>query len=114
MDNAGDALLFKIEDPRGRTVICTERCWYEHVLARRSWMTGWENEVIETIQNPSYGIYQDPHFDNRCIYYRRQTSKARYLKVVVEVHEHNPDRVITAFVTDSMKRGEAWIWPKND
>lgn len=106
--------LFETIDPRGRTVICTKRCWYEHILASRAWMENWEQRIIAVIKAPTYGIFQDPDFEDRHVYYKRQTKKGRLLKVVVKVSDTEPDQVITAFPTDSTKEGEVWIWPKSD
>lgn len=109
-----DEIFFEARDPRGYVVICTRRCWYEHILANRSWMETWEKRVIAAIEDPSYGIFQDPDYEDRCIYYRRQQTKGRLLKVVVKVSEVEPFEVVTAFTTDSTKEGEKWIWPKSD
>lgn len=109
-----DEILFEATDPRGRNIICTKRCWYEHVLANRAWMEGWEEQVIAALENPTYGIFRDANFSNRNVYYWRLPGKPRYLKVIVEVSEDRKDKVITAYSSDSMKSGEVWIWTPKD
>lgn len=108
--SARNEILFEATDPRGRKVVCTKRCWYEHILANRAWMVGWEDEIITTIENPTYGIFRDANFVDRHVYYRRLPKKPRYIKVIVGVSERLEDTVITAYTTDSMKSGEEWIW----
>jgi len=106
-------ILFQVTDPRGNFVICTEERWYGHILASRPFMEGWEEKVIAAISNPTYGIYKDAQFSNRCVYYRRQR-QPRYMKVIVVETESGPYKVVTAFPTDSMKSGEELLWiPSN-
>jgi hypothetical protein len=106
--------VFKVKDPRAYTVSCTEDCWNYHILAKRPWMAGWEDQVIAAISNPDpLFIFQDRDFPDRNIYYRRQSGRPRYLKVVVHF-EGETGTVITAHPTDSPKPGEVWIWPKSN
>ena len=72
-------------------------------------MEHWEDEVIETIKEPNYGIFKDAKFEDRVVYYRFQNNKPRYMKVVVKTFDDRDDRVITAYLTDSGKRGEVFI-----
>jgi hypothetical protein len=107
-----DVIFFKVNDPRGREVICTVECWDGHILAQRPFMSGWEDRVIAAISNPTIGIFQDVDYPNRHVFYRRQ-NRPRYIKVVVAIMEHEADKVITAFPADSMKPGEKLIWPQS-
>lgn len=107
------SIVFEVTDPRGRNVVCTEDSWNEHILSNRPWMRGWEDLVKDTIQNPYMGIFEDSDFNNRHIYYSRQQGRERYLKVVVQFDENETGSVITAYTTDSPKRGEKLIWPKS-
>ncbi len=103
--------LFEVTDLRGHKVVCTETCWNDHILSQRPWMLGWEDEIRKAIESPYMGIFQDNEFDNREIYYGLSEGKQRYIKVVVEVQEGNYNEVVTAFPTDSPKKGERLIWP---
>lgn len=105
--------LFEVTDPRGWKVICTEDCWNQHVLFHHLDMAGREDEVKQTIEKPTYGIYQDATRQNRYIYYCKQGTKSYYIKVVVDF-DGKEGEVITAFPADSMKAGEKWIWPSSD
>ena len=108
-----DTVFFEATDPRGRTITCTEGCWYGHILADRSWMSKYKDEVIAAIEKPDYGVFQDAQYPDRQVYYRRQGTKARYVKVVVDFSNEESGKVVTAFFTDSMKSGEKWIWPQS-
>lgn len=104
--------VFETSDPRGREVVCTEECWNDHILSSHPWMKEREEEVKAAVENPSIGIYGDADFPDRQIYYYLQKEKKRYLKVVVQfTTEDEPGNVITAFTTDSPKKGEKLIWP---
>jgi hypothetical protein len=104
-------IVFQATDPRGQLVICTRERWYGHILSAHQFMAGQEDIVIAAISHPTYGIFADAHFPNRCIYYYRQPKPPpRYMKVVVVVQESGPFTVVTAFQTDSMKKGEVLIW----
>ena len=105
--------VFEVIDPRGRKVICTEECWFGHILGARSWMAGMEEAVSAAIEKPSFGICCDPHNENRHIYYRLYKNKPRYIKVVVDFVREDLGRVVTAFPTDSGKSGEKLIWPES-
>lgn len=109
-------IVFQVTDPRGKIVICTEERWYGHILSSRQFMAAQQDIVKAAITNPTFGIFEDAQFPNRCIYYYRQEkSPVRYMKVVVTVQESGPYTVVTAFPTDSMKQGENWIWkPSSD
>lgn len=58
-----------------------------------------------------FGIAQDADYESRQIYYLLQKDRS-YLKVVVEF-DGEDGRVITAFETDSPKKGEKIIWPES-
>lgn len=107
--------IFTIKDPRGFTVECDSNCWNRHILAKRPWMAGWEDRVIATISNPIYGlIFEDSHFKDRNVYYRKQPDYGTYLKVVVRYSEDGKGTVVTAHPVDSMKQGEKWVWPTSN
>ncbi len=102
--------VIEARDPRGWTVFCTEAQWERHVLAARSWMAGWEDDVKTAIEKPVLPIFQDADFEDRHIYYGpNHRGKDRYMKVVVVVKEEGLAEVITAFPTDSAKSGEKML-----
>jgi hypothetical protein len=77
-------------------------------------MEGWEDAVIATISNPELGcIYQDKLYPNRHIYYRRQSQRKAYIKVIVAFDDEMKGTVVSAYPCVSMKPGELWIWPKS-
>jgi hypothetical protein len=104
---------FTATDPRGRRVICTEECWVWHILDYHPALAGLEEEVIATIEHPDIGIFRDADYENRDVYYRRRKGRAYFIKVFVEFEEEEHGRVVTAFLTDSTKSGERWIWPES-
>lgn len=100
-----DDVFFEVTDPKGIVVICTKDCWHNHILPRHKSLSTHVETVKLAITNPTYGVYRDANFPDRRIYYFRNPSYRRYMKVVVR---ENPNRseVITAYETDSMKTGE--------
>ncbi len=102
------ANVFEATDPRGRRVTCTDETWDNHILTGHPIMEGQEGDVQAAIQKPTIGIFRDAHFEDREVYYllKRRT----YVKVVVRF-DGDVGTVITAFETDSPKRGERMIWP---
>src|SRR5688572_25771074 len=105
--------IFEVTDPEGRTVICTDENWNGHVVYHHAEMEDRVEEVKRTIQEPTFGIYSDQLHNDRLVYYRFQKGKLRYMKVVV-VNLANVWSVITAFQTDSPKRGEKMVWPRSN
>jgi hypothetical protein len=105
--------IFEVDDPRGRSVICTEACWKWHILDYHHDMAGREAEVIAAITRPSLGIFSDTDFENRNVYYLRRSGKPYYLKVVVEFKSEREGEVITAYLAFSPKAGEKLIWPSS-
>lgn len=74
-------------------------------------MEGYEEEVKQAIEAPDPGIFQDKERAERNNYYLRLPRSRKYIKVVVDFSDENEGKVITAFKTDSVKRGEKLIWP---
>jgi hypothetical protein len=105
-------IIFQVIDPTGSTIILTDQCWYEHILAFHPAMEEFQEAIKATIVSPLYGmIYSDVDYSDRRIYYSRR-GKYQYLKVVVEF-DQDRGTVITAFITDRLKSGEKLIWPKS-
>lgn len=102
--------IFEAIDPRGKRIICTEEAWYVHILDAHPQMEGSEGDVKKAIEQPSYSmIYQDKDYQNRNIYYRKQPGDY-YVKAVAEFLKDGHGELITAFITDSPKMGEALLW----
>ena len=105
------ANIIEVNDCRGFKVICTEEIWYGKILTSRPWMTGWEDVVRKTIQCSSF-VCQDKTHKNRVAYYMFHKHKQdRYIKAVAKFNANDIGYIISAFTTDSGKRGEAVIWP---
>lgn len=106
-------LFSDIKDPRGYRISCTEDQWYHHILKRHPEMTGFETEVIKTIQSPSLPICQDIDYNDRNVYYslyRKVGTQNYYVKVIVKVnHDALEGDVVTAFKTLNIKPGERMI-----
>lgn len=99
--------IFRVIDPRGNTIVCTDKVWSEHILANRPWMKGWEKKIIAVLTNP-FAIYDD---GNAQVYYKRHTNPSYYyIKVVVKFNGKSGN-VITAYPCDHGKSGEKLIWP---
>jgi len=106
-------IIFEVVDPRGYKVTCTEDCLNNHIIPHHPNMSGREEEIKLTIENPEFGlIYQDANRPERNIYYKLSKKKDSYLKVVVEFDKEE-GIVITAFPVSYPKSGEKIIWSKN-
>ncbi len=69
-------------------------------------MRGWEKSIAETLEQPDV-ILNDSDYDNREVYYRYESKKKRYIKVVIEkTPNSNIVNVKTAHPSDSVKQGE--------
>ena len=99
---------FKVTDPRGREITCSDECWDGHVVKAKPRMAHQEGTVKGALEEPD-GIAQDVDFRDRQCYYKLLPHKKCYMKVVVEL-ENDHGKVITAFLADSPKRGEKFIW----
>ena len=104
------ANIFEVIDPRGFKVICTEEQWNNHIIGKRAWMKGWEQEIQKIISEPLM-ICQDPDFEDRNVYYRRPSRRRLYLKAIVLITKDLNGFIISAFPCDSCKSGEKLIWP---
>jgi hypothetical protein len=105
---------FEVIDPRGRRIVCSQDTWRNHVSKKRPWMSTpeWIEAVKKTLQEPLVYIYQDANFPNRHVYYRKQTNRTWYMKVIVEFkNEESIGELIAATPANSGKTGEKPIWP---
>ncbi len=100
---------FEVKDYAGRTIICTEIQWEDHVLGpNHRIMEGCEREVISALQAPNNGIrYIDRKRANRRIYYKDCFDY--YTKVIVEYKDDKCNGIgylFTAYMPDSIPKGE--------
>lgn len=102
---------FRVVDPRGILVTCSEDRWESHVIVDRPWMDdpSWVRRVCRAIEHPTF-ICTDADFVNRETYYQKNTVNRNFVKVVVQC-ESGIRNVVTAFVTDGTKKREKHIWP---
>ena len=75
-------------------------------------MKGRLDEVKETIRDPQH-IARDAQFTDRQVYYRPRDSGPSYMKVIVRLKQDSPAEVLTAFPSDSGKKGETILWTKS-
>jgi hypothetical protein len=107
------SVLLEVIDPRGKKVILTEDQWVNHILDEHPYMKALLQEIKSAIETPYVGfIYEDSSLENRHIYYHRKITDDLYVKVVVGFGSNESGEVITAFKTDSGKKGEDVIWPR--
>jgi hypothetical protein len=104
---------FRVVDPRGWTITCTQEQWQAHVVARHPIMAGREGEARACIEHPNEGIFQDARRVSRQVYYRLRDDGRLYTKVVIEIVGDKQARVVTAFPTSAGKKGETQIWPES-
>jgi hypothetical protein len=104
---------FEVKDFAGRTIICTELQWEDHVCGRRDhlYMEGAEKEVIEALQSPDYGIrhFVDVDHPNRRAYYKLSWTKDYYIKVIVQFDDkecNSIGRVHTAYMPEDITPGD--------
>jgi hypothetical protein len=102
---------FSTDDPRGRTIICTERNWGNHIEKRHSDLVSYETETLETISRPDF-IFKDTDFSTREVYYLKYAEKKMFLKVVVQFTSPKIGEVVTAYFVAGIKTGEKQIWSK--
>lgn len=105
--------IFEVIDPLGRSIYCTEERWEGHILPARNWPSNsrWDVHVIRALTDPTF-ICKDNLFDDRICYYRRPGKTTAYMKVVVDLIDPlKIGEVVTAYETDSGKKGETLIWP---
>jgi hypothetical protein len=103
-------ILFKVIDPRGNTITCSNEQWQYHVIQNKPFMQPYLAEVKSTLQNPDF-ICQDAEHQKRQCYYARKIRAKLYIKVIVDFKTDKDAELITAFLADNGKKGEIVIWP---
>ncbi|MBA2277959.1 MAG: hypothetical protein H0W06_09385 [Chloroflexia bacterium] len=112
-------MIFRCLDHWGRAVILTERRWAEHVLSRRPYFAGHEEDVRDTITDPAFVVY-DIDYPSRENYYRPSPLPYPYagvlIKVVVDFRGRESSlspggTMVTVYLTSGKKPGEEQRWP---
>lgn len=113
-------ILFSVNDPYGRTVICEKTYYFDHVCKDgRKYQS--DPEVIDefraTIQNPdkTYGYCRDRDYPNRIVYMAKHKSNEFYNRVVVEYENANFEgvgKVTTAYQPTDVRKGDSPLWLK--
>ncbi len=85
----------------GKKIRITKRYW-EHIVSKHESVTGLEREVEETLINPSY-IRRSKEDEAVCLYY---SAYDKYFLCVVCRHLNGEGFIITAYLTDKIKKGE--------
>ncbi len=104
--------MILLRDFQGMEVRLTEER-LEHIL-EHSEMTGREGAIEETLRTPERVLESLFDSEARLYYrfYRKTTVGAKYLCVVVKITQGDAF-VLTAYLTDSVKRG--WrLWPETE
>ena len=109
--------LLRCNDYFGRLVVLTESRWNEHILIDHAEMASLQGVIEDTLVDPDLVNY-DRDFADREVFYKLEaggTSGNRHIKVCVEYRRRSPSskpegRIITAYITRNVKRGEATKW----
>jgi len=105
------ANFFEVTDPRGYLISCTEERWFGQILVEYPEMEDAKALVIEAIRNPRNSvIYWVRDFPDHHIYYTIHLSGTYYVKAVVGFSTKVHGQLITAFMPDSLRRGETPLW----
>jgi hypothetical protein len=100
-------------DYLGRNVrLTTER--QQHILKHHPEMAEWMDQIASVLAHPEQVIRSrfDPESELFYVWQTRTRVGPKYLCTVVVVRE-NDAFVLTAYLTDSVKKGEV-LWPRND
>jgi len=104
-------------DKDGIKVVCDEGTWYNHILAEHPEMTGCEEIIKATINNP-YEIYQDRIAINKKAickpFVLPKPFHTYYLRIVIEYDKSKfrgtKGYVRTAFACVNKKKGDILLW----
>jgi hypothetical protein len=111
-EGAGVAWLFETTDPQGRTVRLSEERWQQHILARRSFLKNFLQDIQEAIERP-----QAIHQGNRpfTLVYTGQPfpsgfHKGETIRAVTRFNRaYRYGEILTAYVTSQDYQG-ALVW----
>lgn len=106
----GDEEAWRVTDPHGHVVVLTKRRWI-HIQLRRHFFKQLAGELRLACSKPECITAEDSD-----VYYYRQVGKrhrrykGQYILVCAE--DGSPRRVMTAYLVDRFRKGEAVIWPE--
>lgn len=102
-----DDFIFDVQTPLGFKVRCTKGYWENTILRKHTVLSKKLNEIIETLQNPSF-IRQSKKDETVYLFYTG--SSPRWMCAVIKDRK-DYGFLITAYPTDAVKEGEE-IWKK--
>lgn len=105
---AADELLFEALTPLGFRVRVTRAYWEVIITVKHPVMTGRENDLIDTLQNP--GEIRQSKSDRAVYLFYKPERMGRWVCAVTKRLDGN-GFLITAYPTDAIKEGEL-VWPK--
>jgi hypothetical protein len=114
-ENHQDRPVFlRCADRTGREIVIYQDRWYEHIMVDHKELSGREEVVRATLEQPDT-IRQDRYRSDRECYYRQGDLPARhrFVKVVVKFSETPfgvAGTVITAFTVERIDHREAHLW----
>ncbi len=118
MDNKdlmrADKLMPFVTDPRGYTVLCSERQMEKIYAHHPELVNFWATEQdIELAISQAQFIYQSTHGKEFHVYYRSRVGKNTELKVIVKFNEDNVGTLWAAQPSSVGQRrpGETLLWP---
>ncbi|AQU02573.1 hypothetical protein B1773_00470 [Dehalococcoides mccartyi] len=106
---------FNCVDHYGKIVCCTSEAW-QHIINHKECI-GQEELIKAVIQKPDF-INQDKNYKDRKVFYKNCVLNPIgkcFLRIVIKYSNNllnrRKGRIITAFASDSEKKGEARLWP---
>lgn len=99
-----------LTDRFNRKILLSDIRW-KHITTTHPEMKKYRKEIVETISEPDL-IKQSIYSKNVYLYYKYYSNilQGKHVSVVVKVNEDK--FVITAYITDKIKRGEE-VWKKD-
>ncbi|HYT90108.1 MAG TPA: hypothetical protein VEL76_15480 [Gemmataceae bacterium] len=101
-------LLFTVDSPLGYRVVLARNRWREIIRFKHPALKGHEEEVRECLADPE--LIRASAKDADVHLYYRKTERA-YLCVVIGGEEPNERFVVTAYFTETIKKGDE-LWTK--
>jgi hypothetical protein len=103
-----DELLFEVLTPLGFRVRVTHAYWALIITVKHPVMTGRENDVKDTLENPSE-IRRSKNDSEVYLFYKPELVGRWVCAVTKRLDDYG--FLITAYPTDAVKEGES-IWPR--
>lgn len=111
----GKAAFAEVARMIGRTIICDEGCWTDHILNRHPEMFGHLTDVAEAVREPDVITLDSGKARNRCFYKYNVgiLPRSPHVKVIVTFRRlSRKGYVMTAFPVNRIKSSEAIIWQR--